>query len=482
MRKLLIILGCPIDDVTMEEALDRLDELIVSGRASGQSHQIVTVNVDFVVQSLKDPELRLILQEADLSTADGMPLVWGAKLLGAPLRERVTGADMIPALAGRAAQKGYSMYFLGAAPGVAQRAANILQERHPGLKVAGVFSPPNRSVLDMDTSVVDGIKVARPDILLVAFGNPKQEKWINMHARELSVPVMIGIGGTLDFIAGATRRAPAWMQRRGLEWIYRLSQEPRRLWKRYVVDSWHFGVFFVWQWWLMRGGKHPAAALPAADAILVEGHIVLSLAGRLDISNRAEFISRVDQALAENPHLILNLEKASFLDSAGLGALVDAAKRARLARGDLWLAAVPEAVHRTLALTRLDRLFEIFPTVEDALHRKANAPEKKVSPEQRANWQVVAAPRRLDAESAPELAPQWEAHLTNNPRLVVDLSNTVFLTSAGLSILIRLHRRAKELDGELRLAGCGPDVRRVINLTKLDSVLALYLNVDEASR
>src|SRR3954464_7016393 len=143
MRKLLIILGVPVDDLNMSEALARLEEFIRIGRATGKSHQIATVNADFVVNSLHDPELRRILQESDMATADGMPLVMGARMLGVPLTGRVTGADMVPALAERAAQKGYSVYLLGARPGIAKQAAYILQSRNPGLNIVGVVSPPN---------------------------------------------------------------------------------------------------------------------------------------------------------------------------------------------------------------------------------------------------------------------------------------------------------------------------------------------------
>src|SRR3982751_6788582 len=127
MRKLLIILGVPVDDLTMSQALTRLEEFISIGRSTGRSHQIATVNADFVVNSLHDPELRRILQESDMATADGMPLVLGARLLGVPLANRVTGADLVPALAQRAAERGYSIFLLGARPGVAVRAAQILK-------------------------------------------------------------------------------------------------------------------------------------------------------------------------------------------------------------------------------------------------------------------------------------------------------------------------------------------------------------------
>ena len=189
MRKLLIILGVPIDDLTMPQALTRLEEFIALGRATGRSHQIATINADFVVNSLHDPELRRILQESDMATADGMPLVLGSRLLGVPMGDRVTGADLVPALAERAAEKGYSMFLLGAREGVGLRAAEILQERYPGLQIAGVISPPNVAIQEMDRTILAQIRRAKPDILLVAFGNPKQEKWIRMYSLIVSMPL-----------------------------------------------------------------------------------------------------------------------------------------------------------------------------------------------------------------------------------------------------------------------------------------------------
>ncbi len=229
LRNLVMVLGTPIDDLNMTEALDRIDWFVRHGRVTGRTHRIATVNADFVVNAIKDPELRFLLQESDMATADGMPLVWGARSLGVPLEGRVTGSDLVPAIAERASRKGYSIYLLGAEPGIAVRAAEILKERHPELIIAGINSPPFGPVLDMDPSIIEDIQRAKPDILLVAFGNPKQEKWIGMSYKKLQVPVMMGVGATLDFIAGHRQRAPKWLQRLGLEWSYRLIKEPARL-------------------------------------------------------------------------------------------------------------------------------------------------------------------------------------------------------------------------------------------------------------
>jgi len=483
MRKLLIILGIPIDDLNMEQTLERLERFVELGRATGKVHQVATVNTDFVVKSLGDPELRYLLQEADMSTADGMPLVWGARFLGVPLEGRVTGADLVPALAERAAQKGYSIYFLGAAPGVAARAAAVLQERYPSLRVAGICSPPYRPVLEMDPAIIQEIKAARPDILYVAFGNPKQEKWIGMYGRETGVPVMIGVGGSLDFIAGKTRRAPLWMQRMGLEWLYRVLLDPGRLWRRYVEDLFKFGLFFLRQWWLMRGHAAPSPVLPTTDVVLLEGTAILHVQGRIDVSSVQDFQKEAGRALEETPFLIISLEKVDFLDSSAVGALVGLAKQAHDAGGKLWLVAIPPSIYQTLRLLRLDRYFSISEDIDGALamRRKRGQPPTSVV-RQLSSWKIYQTPRRLDASTTPQMTQECIHILAENPRLVLDLSSSDFLASAGLAALVQLKRQAEQNGGNVRLAGCSADIARVIKLVHFDRLFNLYTDVQAAIR
>lgn len=497
MRKLLVVLGIPVDNMTMDEALDRCDEFVAVGRATGRVHQIATVNADFVVNSLHDPELRRILQEADMATADGMPLVWASRLLGGPLPGRVTGADLVPALAERAARRGYSIYFLGAKPGVAAQAAEILRTRNPGLQVAGVFSPPAASVLEMERSVFERVAAAKPDILLVAFGNPKQEKWIRMYAPELRVPVCIGIGGTLDMIVGVTKRAPQWMQRAGLEWLYRMLQEPRRLLKRYFHDFAYFGYFFARQWWAMGRGTAvnmtpaptppPAPELPTTTLPELSAHNeerprmpVLHLRGRLDVTNSELFVERARTLLSASAHLAIDMSAAEFLDSSALGALVALANQARLAGGGLYLVAVPQAVKDLLALVRLDHFFEILPDLPAAEERR-ETPDVPGSPQPAASgWSLVKAPRIFDAGTVPLLLERCEPYTAEAPHLLIDMGDTVFVASAGLAALIRLNRICKERGGELRIAGCSPDVLRTFKLVKLDAILKIYGTMSDA--
>ena len=234
------IAGIPIDTIDMSTALARLEEAIKARRL----FQVSTVNLDFLVRAQRDAEVHQIFQRTDLNLADGAPVVWLGKLLGARMSGRVAGADLVPALLARSAHIGASDFLLGGEGGVAAAAAARLAERHPGLVVAGTYEPPRTSLEDMDhADLLARIAEARPDVLLVAFGHPKQERWIDFNRGRLQVSVAIGVGCVLDLIAGKSRRAPRWMQVAGLEWAYRLAQEPRRLMGRYLVDAaWLFPI------------------------------------------------------------------------------------------------------------------------------------------------------------------------------------------------------------------------------------------------
>jgi len=193
------ILGIPFDNITISRALERIAEMVESRRP----HYLVTANVDFLVQAQTDIELRRILFDAHLVLCDGTPLVWASRLLGNPLPERVAGADLVPLLIRVAAQRGYRLFLLGATPESAQRAVTNLYRQHPDLIIAGHYSPPFNKLLEMDHDEIKRrITEAAPDLLLISFGCPKQEKWIAMHYRSLGVPVAVGVGATIDFLAG----------------------------------------------------------------------------------------------------------------------------------------------------------------------------------------------------------------------------------------------------------------------------------------
>jgi N-acetylglucosaminyldiphosphoundecaprenol N-acetyl-beta-D-mannosaminyltransferase len=226
--------GVLIDQVDLSSAVDRIRGFLGSER----HNQIVTVNLDFVAISRRDEYFRETLNDADLAVADGMPLVWVSQLGGSPVPERITGNDLVDECCRVAVETKSSIFLLGAGPGIADIAAKRLGDRFPGLRVSGVYAPPFGPLTDAENEkILRFINEARPDFLFVALGAPQQDVWIKANRDRLDVPVCMGVGGTFDLLAGVLLRAPVWMQRAGLEWLFRLGQEPSRLWRRYIVDD-----------------------------------------------------------------------------------------------------------------------------------------------------------------------------------------------------------------------------------------------------
>lgn len=226
--------GTLVDRVDRSEAVERIRGFMQSGSA----HQIVTVNLDFLSIAERNPHFRALINSADLAVADGMPLVWLSRLRGTPLAERVAGIELVDESCQMAAQSGRGVFLLGAAPGVARAAGERLQRLHPGLRIVGTYSPPIGPLKRRESDrIVRMIRRATPAFLFVALGAPRQDLWIQAHLGELNVPVAMGVGCALDLLAGVSRRAPMWMQASGLEWAYRLGREPRRLWRRYMLND-----------------------------------------------------------------------------------------------------------------------------------------------------------------------------------------------------------------------------------------------------
>jgi N-acetylglucosaminyldiphosphoundecaprenol N-acetyl-beta-D-mannosaminyltransferase len=237
------LFGLDFDPLTQPGLVDRVERAI----GAREPCWIATLNVQIVCLAHRDPDFHKVLQRADVRTADGMPIVWISRLEGRPLPGRVTGADLLVPLAHRAAERGWRLFLCGGAPGVAEQVAQVLQREAPGVHIAGVacpqFSSPD-ALTDpaANAELLARIEAAAPDVLLVAFGAPKQERWIDAHRRSgaLRVPVAVGVGGSFDFLIGEQRRAPGWMRGAGLEWIHRALTQPARLGPRYVRDAFTF--------------------------------------------------------------------------------------------------------------------------------------------------------------------------------------------------------------------------------------------------
>lgn len=233
------ILGVEVSAIDMQMALSTIHDWIEEGRR----HYVCVTGVHGVMESQRDPALRAIHNQSGLTTPDGMPMVWAGRLAGAKWMQRVYGPDLLLEVCAQSVDKGWSHYFYGGAPGTPERLAKRLEDRFPGLKVAGVWSPPYRPLTDEEAiEVVANINMSDPTFVWVGLSTPKQEWWMAEYAPRISAPVVVGIGAAFDIHAGLKTQAPAWMRRMGLEWLYRLAQEPGRLASRYLSNNPRFVV------------------------------------------------------------------------------------------------------------------------------------------------------------------------------------------------------------------------------------------------
>jgi exopolysaccharide biosynthesis WecB/TagA/CpsF family protein/anti-anti-sigma factor len=527
----LAILGVPFDNVTTAETIEAIDGMV----ASRQPHYLVTANVDFLVQAQEDVELRRILFDAHLVLCDGTPLVWASRLLGNPLLERVAGADLVPLLLRVAAEKGYRVFFLGATPESVRQAVENLKKLHPTLIIADYYSPPFNKLLEMDHDEIKRrILEAKPDLLFVSFGCPKQEKWIAMHYRSLGVPVSAGVGATIDFLAGMVKRAPLWMQRCGVEWIYRLAQEPRRLFKRYFKDLWVFGWKILVQLWEMQFRKSGAATLsrktsprqsnllplypeasspqpspplreeretePSAasrfsskDSVGLSRNETLTvsprfsitrdstcqlvkLPDRLDLAAVCHGALNIDPVLSDNLHCLLDMSNVQFIDSTGMGLLIRLQKKIRGTGHQLVLLAPSAAVQRALALMRLQDFFATAPDISCARELIAVRAREEASA---VRLRTSAAPNPLlwqgeiTAANAQEVWDTTETHLTSKQRreLVIDMSGVRFMDSTGLGMMVRAKKLAQREQVKLEFVHLQPAVQNVVHLARLEEFL-----------
>jgi N-acetylglucosaminyldiphosphoundecaprenol N-acetyl-beta-D-mannosaminyltransferase len=318
-----LLFGVPIADISMTETIALIGDLVEDGRSFGRTHQIATTNVDFLVNALDDPQLRAILQTADVCLADGMPVVWGASLLGMPIRERVAGADLLPLLVEASAVTGWRIHVFGSSPSAAARAATLFAEQYPGAAVSVEPGPHIPEPTAVDPAVLEGIAAVDADILCVALGNPKQERFIEAHRDRLGVPVMIGVGGSLDLLVGERRRAPRLMQKTGTEWIARLAQEPRRLGGRYAHDIRVFGPRLAREWRAVRARRDQAGLVVEPTPHTVDVRIDDS------IGNGVEAWSRAVAALDGGAELQLWSGSASSINDRALALLIGLVRQAR---------------------------------------------------------------------------------------------------------------------------------------------------------
>ncbi len=420
-----VVLGVPIDNVSMADTLARIEDFI----EEGSFHQVATANVDYLVNAVKNREYKEILCRCDLVVADGMPVVLASRLLRSPLKERVAGSDIVPRLAGLSREKGYRIFLLGAKPEVATIAERRLEEM--GAHVVGRLSPPVRPLSEFDNeAILSEIERANPDILLVAFGSPKQEFWIHQHRDRLKVPVCIGIGGTLDFLAGTVPRAPHWMQHTGLEWVYRTWVEPRRLAGRYFRDAVWMARYFSVQLALSAASRRSGHALQIRTASIGSVNI-LTLSGMMAGSRLAQ-LEREAFALAEKGGaLVVELTGVTHLGADGVRTLTGLLRAANNCGCQLWLAGVPPALARTLRASCCEGLFREVPSVLDAV-RQASRGRLQLNLELGDGWAVCRIGGEIPLGSRATLERICRQVLDTNEFFEFDSSGVPEFDASGL--------------------------------------------------
>jgi N-acetylglucosaminyldiphosphoundecaprenol N-acetyl-beta-D-mannosaminyltransferase len=472
-RTPLAILGVPFDHVTTAGALERIEAMIISRRP----HYLATANIDFVVQAQGDVELRRILFDAHMVLCDGTPLLWASRLLGDPLPERVAGSDLVPQLIQLADRKGYRIFLLGAAPEAARKAVERLRRQYPSLQLAGSYSPRFAPLLDMDhEEIAKQIREARPDILLVSFGCPKQEKWISMHYRSLGVPVAIGVGATIDFLAGHMKRAPVWMQRSGTEWIFRLMQEPRRLFKRYAMDIGVFSWRFLGQW--MGSVFNARAGTPSVKTSVPtlrnNGWQHVTLPARFDQSAVRRSGTILQEVLSDHRICVVGMENVSVLDSAGLGWLMRLQSVMREQGRSLILLAPQKRVRGRLEFQRVREFFQIANSLPAALSLHTARRQELSRPvlgREPVSWQgEITAANVTDVRAA----TLHQLNLTRETgEITVDLSRVRFMDSSGVALMRELVSASAMLGGRIRFVAAGKAVRNVIGCCRLEKLLSV---------
>ena len=470
------MMGVPFDNVSTAETVKLIKQMVASRRP----HYLATANVDFLVQASQDVELRRILFDAHLVLCDGTPLVWASRLLGNPLPERVAGSDLVPLLLQVAEQEGFRPFFLGSTPEVIEKAAERVKKAHPNLEIAGVYSPPFNKLLEMDHDEIrKRILAARPDLLFVGFGCPKQEKWINMHYRSLGVPVSVGVGGTIDFLAGKLNRAPLWMQRTGTEWIYRLAQEPKRLLGRYSRDLYHFSTAMTGQYCRMRTRKRrqPRSTGPIPVRREVE-YCFIEMPERLDFETVHHEQRAFEDSITPERPCVIDLQKVAFIDSTGVGLLIRLQKRSRLMGQQLVCLNPSSNARRALQLMRLEDFFIIardLAAAEKCLREANRSSSVNLVNTETAGLPSLSWRGELTAANADEIwlatADHLNARAMVQRSLAIDLSGLTFIDSTGLGVLIRAKKHGARQGVRVRFTGANGNVLNVVRLSRLEDYL-----------
>ena len=443
-RSPIAILGVPFDNLALAEACSLASTMI----ESRYPHYATTVGVNFLVAAQDDVELRRILFDAHLIVAEENLVVWASKVLGNPLPGCVTVPNLIPQLLVLAEAKGWRVFLLGGDDAAAKK----ICARHPKLLLVGAFKPAEKPLLEMDhADILRRVREAKPDILLVAFGCPMQEKWINMNYRAAGVPFVLGAGTNFNFLTGEGRSHSS------------------------SVKKWRFIAAVLKQWWRLRTKKK--ILLPAAPANVMpdpHGNLVICAPARLGAAEVAVAQPEWLRAV-ENGHVFFDLNETTFADSTGIGSLIRLRKRARELGYQFILIAPRPPVEAALKLMKLDEFFTVQASLAGAkILMESSAGASPVTSGVAAGELQIRWTGEITTLNAVELGAYTESELTQaspGMSVVIDLSRVTFVDSTGIGLMVRFKKNLKRRDLPLNFANISPSVRNVIRATQLEAFL-----------
>jgi len=489
-------LGIPVDNLSLQDVVDRI--VAMTKDHEGETLLVSTLNVDFLVNSLgyaftrpRHPELLSVLRSSDMVTADGFPIIWLSKIVGKPLKQRVTGADLTPALAARAVTEGLSLFLLGGAEGVAAAAANCLQLANPKLIIAGTAAPfintegpALKNFAKEDAVLLEKINSSGADILLVGLGNPKQELWFNRNRHKLQVPVAIGVGGTFEFITGTVKRAPQWIQKSNLEWLFRITQDPARLWRRYAAGMIKLTILAAP---LIYYRIKECVFYRRADTIEAPEIVWQSVwssrnqslaALRLPVLVSARYLEELMSSLQQE-HVIMALRLLDFssvkhIEIAGHQEFFRLAQLLADPHNDISVLGVPEAVKRLLGACRImdvvgenhngNTLSTLSYSAQDEHAQQTGCKSYVMS-----NTALMFLSGPVNGEGLAAIGfVECLLHAARDHTCIIDLRNVTLLEStaiAELEPLIASHQATG--DGAIMVSGAGANARQMFRITGL---------------
>ena len=464
------IMGVPFDNVTREQTSAIIHRMVES-RAS---HYIATADMDFLVQAQADVELRRILSDAHLVLCDGAPLAMASRWLGNRLVQRASGSDVVPLVLEAAEIAGYRIFILGGAEETNRKAAENIGKQFPNAVLAGRYSPPPASLQNMNHGEIKRqIQNANPDIVLVAFGCPTQEKWISMNYRELGVPVLVGGGAALNSLAGDAKRAPLWMRRCGMEWVWRIAQEPKGMVARHLKNLFVFGWEIVRQTWHTKALFRKTAGDGVQSLPIASDTQIVVMPPRLDAASVQESRQRWE-VTATRGTVVVDLSATVFVDSTGVGFLMRLRRLAREKDSAFALAGVSAAVWRNIEMMKLGEFFPVGATVDRALQiageSRVSAPRSQAT----AEGIILHLQGELTEATAKDTFEKCAALISevhSGQKVTVALSEVTFLDSAGISVLVRLRKLVRAAGLELEFVKPTASVHNSLQMSGLATLL-----------